>query len=147
MRLKISLCRKFASPVIVTFRCANAALILPITSCFFGDLYLAGDCFRTENDDEEIAGPCPRREGFLFEGVEIMKLHWSPNMMTFVGSLILALVASLAFVALVRGEGGAAFAFITMSMIGTGMLVAGVLLKHDLHLLNDERAKAGQARL
>lgn len=68
-------------------------------------------------------------------------------MMTFVGSLILALVASLAFVALVRGEGGAAFAFITMSMIGTGMLVAGVLLKHDLHLLNDERAKAGQARL
>ena len=77
-----------------------------------------------------------------------MKFHWSPNMMTFVGSMIMALVASLAFVALVRGEGGGAFAFITISMIGTGMLVAGVLLNHDNQLVNrdQEQAKVSQTR-
>ena len=76
-----------------------------------------------------------------------MKLHWSPNMMTFIGSLIMALVASVAFVALVRGEGGGAFAFITMSMLGTGMLVAGRLLKHEGNPLarEQEQARASQA--
>lgn len=77
-----------------------------------------------------------------------MKLHWSPNMMTFVGSMIMALVVSLGFVALVKGEGGGAFAFITMSMIGTGMLVAGLLLNHTENLIGqqEEQARAGQPR-
>lgn len=75
-----------------------------------------------------------------------MKLHWSPNMMTFVGSLILAMIVSFAFVALVRGQGGGAFAFITVSIIGTGMLVGGVLTRQDHHLFNEEQAKAGQAK-
>jgi len=77
-----------------------------------------------------------------------MKFHWSPNMMTFIGSMILALVVSLAFVALVKGEGGGAFAFIATSMIGTGMLVAGILLNVDHHLANreQEQAKVSQPR-
>jgi hypothetical protein len=62
-----------------------------------------------------------------------MKMHWSPNMMTFVGSLILALVASLGFVGVIRGQGGVAFAFIIVAMIGTGMFVGGLLLNHDNH--------------
>jgi hypothetical protein len=87
------------------------------------------------------------REDSTFGKVEIMKLHWSPNMMTFIGSLVMAMVVSFAFVALVRGEGGGAFAFITMSMIGTGMLVGGVLTRLDRHLFINEQAKPGQARL
>jgi hypothetical protein len=73
-------------------------------------------------------------------------LNWSPNMMTFVGALMLALVASIAFVALVRGEGGAAFAFITISIIGTGLFTAGVLANHDNHVAEHEGAKAPQTR-
>lgn len=60
-----------------------------------------------------------------------MKIHWSPNMMTFVGAIILALVASLAFVSAVKGQGGGAYAFITISMIGSGMFAAGLLINHD----------------
>jgi len=76
------------------------------------------------------------------------KINWSPNMMTFVGALMLALVASLAFVALVKGEGGGAFAFITISMIGTGLFTGGVLLNHDNHLAEHEHehTNATQAR-
>jgi hypothetical protein len=59
-------------------------------------------------------------------------------MMTFVGAMILGLVASLAFVAVVKGQGGGAFAFITMSMIGTGMVVSGLLLNHDNHFDQNE---------
>jgi hypothetical protein len=62
-----------------------------------------------------------------------MKMHWSPSMMTFVGSLILALVASVGFVGIIRGQGGVAFAFIVVSIIGTGLFVGGLLLTHDNH--------------
>ncbi|HXR36897.1 MAG TPA: hypothetical protein VN754_13150 [Candidatus Binataceae bacterium] len=74
------------------------------------------------------------------------KINWSPNMMTFVGALMLALVASLAFVALVKGEGGGAFAFITISIIGTGLFTGGVLLNHDNRLVEHEHTNrdAGQ---
>ena len=43
------------------------------------------------------------------------KIHWTPNIMTLVGAMVLALAASLAFVALVKGVGGGAFAFIFIS--------------------------------
>jgi hypothetical protein len=62
-----------------------------------------------------------------------MKIHWSPNMMTFVGSMVLGLLFALAFLADVRGQGGGAFAFIVLAMIGTGMVVGGLLLNHDNH--------------
>jgi hypothetical protein len=75
------------------------------------------------------------------------KINWSPNMMTFVGALMLALVASLAFVALVRGEGGGAFAFITIAIIGTGLFTAGVLANHDSHAAEHEHERMNaQAR-
>jgi hypothetical protein len=76
------------------------------------------------------------------------KINWSPNMMTFVGALMLALVASLAFVALVRGAGGGAFAFIAISIIGTGLFTAGVLANHDNRVAEHEheRINATQTR-
>ncbi len=76
-----------------------------------------------------------------------MKIRWSPNMMTFVGSLVLGLLFSLAFVATVRGQGGGAFAFITLAMLGTGMVVGGLLLNHDNHFANaeEQQAKPNQA--
>lgn len=76
------------------------------------------------------------------------KINWSPSMMTFVGALMLALVASLAFVALVRGQGGGAFAFITISVIGTGLFTGGVLLNHDSRAVEHEheRMNATQTR-
>jgi hypothetical protein len=75
-----------------------------------------------------------------------MKIHWSPNMMTFAGSIVLGLIFSLAFVAAVRGQGGGAFAFIIMAMVGTGMVVAGLLLNHDNHVANhqEQQVKAQQ---
>jgi hypothetical protein len=82
-----------------------------------------------------------------FKGWKNMKIHWSPNMMTFVGALILGLVASIAFVAVVRGHGGGAFAFITISMIGTGMFVAGLLLNHDNRFANNQEQQTEQAQL
>ena len=74
------------------------------------------------------------------------KLHWSPNMMTFVGAIILGLVASLAFVAVVKGQGGGAFAFITIALIGTGMFVAGILLNHGQHTEHEQEPKLSQAK-
>lgn len=71
-----------------------------------------------------------------------MKLHWTPNMMTFVGSILLGLLFSLAFIATVRGHGGGAFAFIIVAMVGTGMVVAGLLLKHDNHFSSDREGHA-----
>jgi hypothetical protein len=65
-------------------------------------------------------------------------------MMTFTGALMLALVASLAFIALVRGEGGGAFAFITIAVIGTGLFTAGVLLNHGHQ--EQENTNPSQAR-
>jgi hypothetical protein len=84
------------------------------------------------------AGDLPGTDYVRNQGVEKMKIHWSPNMMTFVGAMILALVASLAFVSAVRGQGGGAFAFITISMIGSGMVVAGLLLNHDNHVTDQQ---------
>lgn len=71
-----------------------------------------------------------------------MKLHWTPNMMTFVGSILLGLLFSLAFIATVRGHGGGAFAFIIVAMVGTGMVVAGLLLNHDNHFSSDREGHA-----
>ncbi len=62
-------------------------------------------------------------------------------MMTFVGAIVLGLVISLAFVAAVKGQGGGAFAFIAISMIGTGMVVAGLLLNHDVAVNNHQQVQ------
>jgi hypothetical protein len=67
------------------------------------------------------------------------KIHWTPNIMTLVGAMVLALAASLAFVALVKGVGGGAFAFIFISIVGTGLFTAGILLNHDGHFANHEQ--------
>jgi hypothetical protein len=68
-----------------------------------------------------------------------MKFHWSASMMIFVGSIVLAFVGSLGFLGLVKGEGGGAFAFVIISMIGTGMFVGGLLLNHDNHFAEQEQ--------
>ncbi len=75
------------------------------------------------------------------------KITWSPNMMTFVGALMLAMVASLAFVALVKGEGGGAFAFITIAIIGTGLFTAGVLANHDNRLVEHEHERMNATQM
>ena len=75
------------------------------------------------------------------------KITRSPNMMTFVGALMLAVVASLAFVALVRGEGGGAFAFITIAIIGTGLFTGGVLLNHDNRLVEHEHERMNATQM
>ncbi len=74
-----------------------------------------------------------------------MKFHWSPNMMTFFGAIVVALVLSLAFVSAVRGQGGGAFAFIVISMIGSGMVTAGLLLNHD-HEATERQESLGQVK-
>ena len=114
----------------------------------FADFGLVRHGLGTENGYrlEAMAAPSGRQNNL--KGVESMKFHWSPNMMTFIGSMLLALVVSVGFVALMRGEGGGAYAFIMTSMIGTGMLVAG-LLPHDEDQLisrEEERGRAGQLR-
>jgi predicted lipid-binding transport protein (Tim44 family) len=86
-------------------------------------------------------------ENFARKGWEHMKFHWSPNMMTFVGALILGLVVSLAFVAAVKGQGGGAFAFIAISMIGTGMVVAGLLMNHDAAVNNHQQMAQQQGQM
>jgi len=68
-------------------------------------------------------------------------------MMTFVGAIILGLVISLGFVAAVKGQGGGAFAFIAISMIGTGMVVAGLLLNHDVAANNHQETQRVQAQI
>ncbi len=75
-----------------------------------------------------------------------MKIRWSPNMMTFVGAIVLGLVISLAFVAAVKGQGGGAFAFIAISMIGTGMVVAGLLLNRDEATNNHQQMQQAQVQ-
>ncbi len=75
-----------------------------------------------------------------------MKIRWSPNMMTFVGAIVLGLVISLAFVAAVKGQGGGAFAFIAIAMLGTGMVVAGLLLNHDEAVNNHQEMQQAQVQ-
>lgn len=67
-------------------------------------------------------------------------------MMTFVGAIVLGLVISLAFVAAVKGQGGGAFAFIAISMLGTGMVVAGLLLNHDGAVNNHQEMQQAQVQ-